>query len=119
MPKVHFVKEKKTIEVPDGANLRKEARRNGVEVYWGPHRYAHCPGLGLCTSCKVLIRKGAENVSPQGTWERMNLLLNPLGFFARVGHEEDMRLACQTTVHGDVEVETQPGINWHGERFWA
>ena len=119
MPKVHFVREKKTIDVPEGANLRKEARRNGIDVYWGPHRIANCRGLGMCTSCKVLIRKGLENVSPQGTWEKFNLIVNPLGFFARIGHEDDLRLSCQTTVHGDIEVETQPEMNWHGERFWA
>jgi hypothetical protein len=28
-------------------------------------------------------------------------------------------LSCQTTVHGDIEVETQPGFNWHGEKFWS
>lgn len=118
MPKVHFVKEKKTIEVPEGANLRKEARRNGIELYWGPHKYLHCRGFGVCTSCKVLIRKGTENVSPQGTWERLNLL-KPPAVFSRIGHEHDLRLACQTEVHGDIEVETQPEMNWHGERFWA
>lgn len=102
MPKVHFVKEKKTIEIPEGANLRKEARRNGIR-----------------TGRKVLIRKGAENVNPQSAWERMRLVMNPLAFFARIGHEQDMRLAGDTKVYGDIEVETQPGVNWHGERFWG
>jgi ferredoxin len=30
-----------------------------------------------------------------------------------------LRLACQARVNGDVEVETQPEVNWHGERFWG
>ena len=118
MPKVTFVKEKKTVEVPAGANLRKVALENGVQVYWGPHKILHCPGLGMCTSCLVLITKGLQNVSPQGKWEKANMTLNPLAFFSRLGREDQLRLSCQTTVQGDVEVETQPAMNLHGEKFW-
>lgn len=118
MPKITFVNEKKTIEVPEGTNLRRAAMENGVPVYWGPHKVLHCPGMGLCTSCRVVIRKGTENVSPQGNWERLNLTVNPLGFWSRLGREEQLRLSCQTTVHGDVEVETCPAMNLHGEAFW-
>jgi hypothetical protein len=32
MPKVKFIKEKTEIEVPDGANLRAEARKAGIQV---------------------------------------------------------------------------------------
>jgi len=122
MPTVKFVKEKKTIEVPQGANLRKAARKAGVEVYSGIHKVLHCPGLGLCTTCKVLVTKGVENVSPQGAWERMNmsnLVAHPITSLARLGHEQDMRLSCQTKVYGDIEVETRPEFNWHGEKFWG
>jgi hypothetical protein len=30
-----------------------------------------------------------------------------------------MRLSCQLQVNGDIEVETQPEMNWCGERFWG
>ena len=119
MPKVHFVKEKKTVEVPDGANLRKAAMQNGIQLYWGPHKVLHCPGIGMCTTCRVVITKGTENVSPQGKWEKTNLILHPSAFYSRLGREEQLRLSCQTTVHGDIEVETQPAMNLHGEKFWA
>jgi len=118
MPNIKFVKEKKTIEVPQGANLRKAARQNGIEVYPGLHKTFNCMGLGMCCSCRMKITKGAENVSKQGFWERFNFLINPLGFLARLGNEKTMRLSCQTRVQGDIEVETQPSINWHGEKFW-
>ena len=39
--------------------------------------------------------------------------------FARLGHEKDLRLSCKTRVLGDIEVETHPQVNWHGERFWG
>ena len=32
--------------------------------------------------------------------------------------EDEMRLACQTTVNGDIEVETQPPVRITGEKFW-
>ena len=122
MPTIKFLKEKKTVEVPTGANLRKEALKAGCEVYRGVHKVLHCPGLGLCTTCKMEIKKGTENVSRQGFWERFNMtniLAHPITFFSRLGREKELRLSCQTKVLGDVEVETQPELNWHGENFWT
>jgi ferredoxin len=119
MPSVKFVNEKKTIEVPEGANLRKEALNAGIELYPGVHRIFNCHGLRQCASCRVLIKKGQENVSPQGLFEKLRLIAGPITYFARIGHENDLRLACATKVLGDIEVETQPGANWHGERFWG
>ena len=45
MPIVNFVNEKKEIQVPDGANLRKEAMRAGIQVYPRINKFLHCPGL--------------------------------------------------------------------------
>jgi ferredoxin len=120
MPVINFVKEKKKVEVPEGANLRKEAMKAGVQVYPGLHQVLHCPGIGQCASCRVKILKGAEsNVSKQGLWEKLRLILGPITFFARLGNEKELRLSCQTKVTGDIDVETQPGVNWHGDKFWA
>jgi ferredoxin len=119
MPSVKFVNEKKTIEVPAGANLRKEALKAGIELYPGIHSVLNCHGFRLCASCRVMIKKGQENVRPQGLFERVRMFLGPILQFARIGHEKDLRLACATRVLGDIEVETQPGVNWHGERFWG
>lgn len=119
MPSVTFVKEKKTVEVPQGANLRKEALKAGVQLYPFPHNYLNCLGNGLCCSCRVIVKKGLDNCSRQGMFEKLSMLTNPQGFFARIGHEQDLRLACQMQVNGDIEVETQPAMNWHGEKFWG
>ena len=35
MPTITFVNEKKEIQVPDGANLREEALKAGVNLYYG------------------------------------------------------------------------------------
>jgi ferredoxin len=120
MPVINFVKEKKKVEVPQGANLRKEAQKAGVQVYPGIHQVVHCPGFGLCGTCRVKIVKGTEtHVKKQSWYEKLRLLLGPITFFARLGCEKELRLSCQTTVTGDIDVETQPGVNWHGDKFWA
>jgi len=120
MPSVKFVNEKKTIDVPAGANLRKEALKAGVELYPGIHSYVNCLGFGMCASCCVKIKKGKENVSPQTFRERARMILGMFTSTARRGHEDEVRLACQTQVNGDVEIETKPDLmNLHGERFWG
>ena len=119
MPTVKFVKEKKSVEVPENSNLRQEARKAGIELYPGIYKQINCRGFGLCCSCRVHVKNANGNVSKQGWWEKLHLFLNPFGFFARLGHEEELRLACQMKVRDDVEIETQPEFNWHGDKFWA
>lgn len=119
MPKIKFLKENKTIEVPAGANLRRAALKEGVNLYPGIHKIFNCHGLGQCASCAVHVKKGEENVTPMGLLEKLRLLLGPITSLARIGHEKELRLACQTRVNGDIEVETKPEVNWHGDRFWG
>jgi ferredoxin len=118
MPKVTFVSEKKEIEVEAGANLRKEAQKAGIPIYKGLDRYLNCRGFGLCGTCRVLVKQGMENLSPKSFIERLNLNLHPLTMLARIGHEDEMRLACQIQVNGDCSIETTPAVNWSGENFW-
>jgi ferredoxin len=118
MPKVFFVNEKQEIEVPQGANLRKEARAAGIEVHGLIESYVNCLGNGLCGTCRVLVKKGMENLNPRTLRERLNLNLHPLTMLAAIGHEDELRLSCQVTVNGDCTIETHPSINWSGENFW-
>ena len=119
MPKIKFVKEKKEIEVEPGTNLRQAALKEGIPLYPGIYKYINCRGFAQCASCRVRITKGLEHVNRQGLLEKFGLMAGPIRFFARLGHEQELRLACQTRVNGDIEVETQPEVNWHGERFWG
>jgi ferredoxin len=123
MPTVTFVNEKKTIEVPAGANLRKEAIKAGIQPYPFPHNLFpfNCHGLGLCGSCRMVIKKGVENCSPQSVAEKLSKcnLFNPMTLDSRLCHDNTLRLSCQTRVNGDIEVVTQPPVNWHGEKFWG
>ena len=120
MPKVTFIsgKEKKEVEVPEGANLREQAMKAGLEVYSGMSRFLNCHGLGLCGTCRVLVKQGMENLSPRTFMERFNFNLHPLTMLAVIGHEDQMRLSCQVRVNGGCSVETQPAMNWSGENFW-
>ena len=118
MPKVVFVNEKKEIEVPPGANLRQEARQAGIQVYRGLDKYLNCRGLGLCGTCRVLVKKGMENLSKKTFLEKFTVATAPTAAFAVVGHEDELRLACQCKVNGDCAIETRPPFNWSGDNFW-
>src|SRR4051794_37062713 len=137
MPVVKFIKENKEIEVPHGANLRKEAIKAGINLYpglngvgAGINRYLNCHGFGQCGMCRVRITKGSENASPMGLLERTRfrcpvptpitpLAIDPLPCMAFVGNEETMRLACKTSVLGDMKVETGPPLDLFGENFFS
>ena len=120
MPTVTFTNlKKKQIVVPEGANLRREAHKNGIPMHDGVHRYVNCQGNGMCASCRVNIKSGGENIKRKTWWEAYVLpILNPIWFFARIGNEENLTLACQSKVMGDCEVESTPPMNWHGDEFW-
>jgi ferredoxin len=135
MPTIKFVKEKKEVEVADGTNLRKAALSAGVNLYNGIGGFGagfnrtigNCHGLGLCGTCQVLITKGMENTSKMGLLEKAKFrgvptpdpMLATVTCLAYIGHEDTMRLACQTKVEGDIEVETCPEFNLFGENFFS
>jgi ferredoxin len=129
MPTITFVHEKKEVQVPEGANLRKEALKVGVNVYNGfngvgatLNKYINCHGFGLCGTCRVLIVKGMENASPKSMMEKIKFrvpLPDPLPCLAYIGHEDTMRLACCVKVHGDMTVDTKPEIDLYGENFFG
>src|SRR5437868_13584974 len=111
MPKVVFVNEKKEIEVPQGANLRTEARKAGIEIYQGKDRILNCRGLGLCGTCRALVKSGMEHLNPKTYMEKVNVKLHQLPSFAYIGHEDEMRLTCQAQVNDDCAVVTQSPTN--------
>ncbi len=130
MPIVNFVNEKKQVQAPVGANLRKVALEAGIPLYNGINGYGakvnavlNCHGLGHCGTCRVLIAKGMENTSPPSTMEKITRCvvnpINPIPYFAFIGNEETMRLACCTKVIGDIDVVTRPEFNIAGENFFS
>ena len=129
MPIVKFVKEKKEVEVPEGANLRHEAIRAGINLNQGVNglgagvnKYVNCMGMGMCGTCRVLITSGMENTNPMTSLERFKFkapVPDPVPCLAFVGHEDTMRLACKTRVYGDIEVVSGPELDLFGENFFS
>ena len=133
MPTITFVNEKKEIQVPEGANLRKEALKVGVNLYHGfngtgasLNKIFNCHGLGLCGTCRVLITKGMENTNPMTIREKMKFktpiptpIPDPLPCLAYIGNEDTMRLACCVKVRGDMTVLTNPQVDLFGENFFS
>ena len=114
MPKVVISNEKREIEIPAGSNLRLELLKADVQVYPGVNKVLNCRGHGTCGTCRVIVKKGMENLSPKGLQEKIRLGLS----LASIGHEDTMRLACQTAVNGDCEIVVRPPMNMDGENFW-
>ncbi|MBN2097413.1 MAG: DUF4445 domain-containing protein [Candidatus Omnitrophica bacterium] len=74
------------IEVNKGRDLLSAAVAAGV------HINSSCGGDGVCGRCKVIIKKGDVQSEPSG---RISMLERQKGYV----------LACQSTVHSDVDVE--------------
>jgi adenylate cyclase len=66
----------------------------------GEVRHMHlCGGRGLCTTCRVVVLEGMENLSTMENYERFSLR-------GHLSFSPDVRLACQAKVLGHARVET-------------
>ena len=74
-----------------GQTLLDISQQNDV-----PHYHA-CGGYARCSTCRVLIVEGADNLSPRTEAEST--------LVERKGLPSDVRLACQTKVMGPVRVK--------------
>ena len=102
MHRVTFLPLKKTIEVDDSkypladhgkpGSLLDIALANGIEL---EH---NCGGSCACTTCHVIVREGAENLSEMAEDEEDRLDMAE-------GLTIHSRLGCQAVVRGDVVVE--------------
>jgi ferredoxin len=99
VPTITFVRQNKQIEVPEGDTVRYPALENDMPVYCGLWKFANCHGNGLCGTDRVSVSP-SSNISPRTFMER---------FWLRNDLKKDpnVRLACQTRVFGDVNVNTR------------
>jgi ferredoxin len=91
MPKVQILPDDVNVQIKAGTSLLAAAAVGDVELMHS------CGGIGACTSCRVRILSGREQLSPIGRAEREQL--------KESGILETHRLACQTMVYGDVVLE--------------
>ena len=107
MPVITLVNESKTIEAPEGTNLRALLLQNGISPYVGKDKFLNCFGNGLCGTCRVELvdGKGATAISPM---EELALAgLTP--FYARE-IPKNVRLSCQINLTKDISIKTYPKI---------
>lgn len=88
MPRILFLPDQQYVEVSDLESVLSASLRAGI-----PHTN-ECRGNARCSTCRVLVLNGLEFCSARN--EREQALAEQLHFSERV------RLACQTTVTGDV-----------------
>ena len=99
VPTITFVRQNKQVEVPEGDSVRYPALENDVPVYCGLWKFANCHGNGLCGTDRVSVSPSTNTnqlTFMEKFWLRNDLKKNP-----------NVRLACQTKVFGDVNVDTR------------
>ncbi len=104
MPVVTFYNEHRSLEVEAGTNLRRFMLDVNVTPYRGLDMLLNCRGHNFCGTCAVEIVDG-KGVSPRGQDEEATLVGNLM--VARAV-DKNVRLACQSTIVGDVIVKTFP-----------
>ena len=87
----------RTVTVPLGFTILEASRWAAI-----PHASV-CGGRGRCSTCRVRVIEGADELPPPGEAEIRTL--------ARIGNPMSVRLACQVRPRSDVRVEplVQPG----------
>jgi 2Fe-2S ferredoxin len=93
MPRIHFVNQDVTCEVPEGTTILRAALTNGIEIEMD------CGGLCNCCTCKVEIIEGIENVSEMRDDE--DDMLDE----EKCNRTENSRLSCQVKVYGNIKVK--------------
>jgi len=104
MPVVTFHNEHRSFDTEAGSNLRLLMKKVGVSPYSGLDALLNCRGNNFCGTCAVEVVDG-KGASPR-TREEEGTLAGNLAV-ARVV-EKNIRLACQTSVTGDMTVKTHP-----------
>lgn len=107
MPVVTLVNEGKTLEVPEGTNLRKLLLQNGISPYVGKDKFLNCFGNGLCGTCRVEVvdGKGVAAISPM---EELAIAgLTPV--YAREV-PKNVRLSCRIDIAKDISIKTCPHV---------
>ncbi|MEE9224908.1 MAG: 2Fe-2S iron-sulfur cluster-binding protein [Bacteroidota bacterium] len=111
MPVITFIREGKKLDVPAGANLRKVALKAGLSVYKGKDIVFNCRGNMLCGTCRVEVLNG-KNISARSSLEEFTLRGR---FLIAKKIPNTLRLSCQVTVNGDMDVRTQPEVEFDME----
>ncbi|MFT4868210.1 MAG: ferredoxin [Candidatus Nanohaloarchaea archaeon] len=91
---IEVVDRDEEVEAEDGQDVLNALLEGGVE-------WMHaCGGFCNCTTCRIKIEEGAENVSDMQEDEKNTLRR----FQGEEVLEGDFRLSCQVKVYGDIKI---------------
>lgn len=90
MPRIFYHFANRTVEARPGETILQASLRSGI-----PHTHA-CGGEARCSTCRVVILDGLEHCAARNPKEQA--MADRLHFAA------EMRLACQTTIRGDIRL---------------
>jgi adenylate cyclase len=90
MPSIFYAPDQLRIDAADRQTILNAALAAGI-----PHTHV-CGGNARCSTCRVIVLEGLENVEPPNDKERT--------LAARLRTPPEVRIACQATVHGAVRV---------------
>lgn len=107
MPVITLVNEGKTLEVPDGSNLRRIMLKNGISPYSGKDKLLNCLGHGLCGTCRIEVVDG-KGAPPMSALEE-SALTGLAPFYGRAV-PKNTRLACRIDVSKDLSIKTYPSV---------
>ena len=97
MPKITFLRNGETYEVPVGTSFLEFCQSHDV-----PHDFG-CT-VGSCGTCRLVLVEGADNVQPIDDEEADTLFM--------VTDEKGARLGCQMIVYGDIAL--RPAVDRDG-----
>ena len=95
MPKITFLPQNKTVEVPEGMSVLEAALKHGVDLEHA------CGGHCACATCHIYVEEGLE-----GQPEIEDLEADQLE--EAVNRRENSRLSCQLRATGDLVVRVPP-----------
>lgn len=92
--KIEFTDRDAVAEAEDGQNVLQALLHSGIE-------YMHaCGGFCNCTTCRIKVEEGMENLSEMQEDEKNTLRR----FQGEEVLEGPFRLSCQAKVHGDIKI---------------
>jgi adenylate cyclase len=90
MPAIYYVPDEIELNVDSTQTILNASLAAGI-----PHTHV-CGGNARCSTCRVVILEGLENVNPRN--EKETALATRLGF------DKSIRLACQSTLKGHIRL---------------
>lgn len=97
MPKIIFLPIQKDGVVPEGTSILDAAERLGLELRHD------CGGFATCSTCRIMVVEGQENLT--------EIDLDEENMLEEAQLAPPYRLSCQTKIQGDVVVKVPDATN--------